>query len=223
MAAREPGATAAPFLIDYVADVVCPWCYLGWARLHGALKTRADLEARVSWRPYQLQFDIPEQGLPYAAFMAGLFPDPERRRQMDDHLAALGKAEGLEFRFDLMRVRPNTNAAHRVIRWAGDRGGAVAQAIMRAHFTEGRDIGDHQTLAGVAGEHGLDRQRVLERLHSGADVMAIDQECAAASRAGVSGVPFMIFASKIALSGAEAQERILQAIDKAVDLQDQPS
>lgn len=213
----------APFQVDYVGDVVCPWCYLGWTRLHAALETRADLQPQVVWRPYQLQFDIPEQGLPYAEFMAGLFPDAERRRQMDEHLTGLGAAEGLDFRFDLIAKRPNTNAAHRVIRWAGERGPAIAQAIMHAHFTEGRDIGDHQTLAGIADEHGMDQAKVLEGLTSGADVMAVDQECASASRAGISGVPFMIFASRVALSGAEAPERILQAVDKALELQAQDS
>ena len=66
---------SAPFQIDFVGDVVCPWCFLGWARLKAALKARPDLDAMVAWRPYQLQFDIPEAGLPYAEFMAGLFPD----------------------------------------------------------------------------------------------------------------------------------------------------
>ena len=117
-----------------------------------------------------------------------------------------------------MSVRPNTNAAHRVIRWAGEHGAAVAEAIMHAHFTQGRDIGDHQTLAAIADEQGVDVVMVLEGLTTGADVMAVDQECASASRAGISGVPFMIFDSRVALSGAEAQERILQAIDKAEEL-----
>jgi predicted DsbA family dithiol-disulfide isomerase len=80
----------APFQIDFVGDVVCPWCFLGWTRLQAALKLRAELEALVAWRPYQLQFDIPEDGLPYAEFMAGLFPDAERRKAMDERLTELG-------------------------------------------------------------------------------------------------------------------------------------
>ena len=72
-------------------------------------------------------------------------PDADRRRAMDERLGELGAAEGLDFRFDLIPKRPNTNAAHRVIRWAGPDGAAVGEAIMRAHFTQGRDIGDHGT------------------------------------------------------------------------------
>ena len=215
------GLASAPFQIDFIGDVVCPWCYLGWARLQAARAMRPQLNTLVAWRPFQLQFDIPEQGLPYAAFMAGLFPDPERRRQMDGHLAALGAAEGLDFRFDAIPMRPNTNAAHRVIRWAGERGGAMAEAIMRAHFSQGRDIGDPQVLAAIAGEQGLDAHAVLARLTAGDDVMAVDQDCVSASRAGISGVPFMIFGSRVAVSGAEAADRILAAIDQALALQAQ--
>ena len=207
----------APFPVDFVGDVVCPWCFLGWTRLKAALGARPELGAQVIWRPFQLQFDVPDEGLPYAEFMAGLFPDAERRRQMDQHLAALGAAEGLDFRFELMAVRPNTNSAHRVIRWAGRRGGEVADAIMRAHFTEGRNIGDPDVLAAVATDAGLDLGDVAARLRSDEDRREVDQDCVAASRAGISGVPFMIFAGRTALSGAESSERILHAVDKALE------
>jgi predicted DsbA family dithiol-disulfide isomerase len=211
------GAPAAGFQIDYVGDVVCPWCYLGWARLRSALAQRPDLPAQVIWRPYQLQLDVPEEGLPYAEFMAGIFPDPERRRQMDAHLAELGAAEGLDFRFDAIAMRPNTNAAHRLVRWAGEQGGAVAEATMRAHFAEGRDIGDPDTLAAIATEAGLPLGDVADRLRSGEDRMTVDQECVAASRAGISSVPFMVFGGRTALSGAEAPGNILYAIEKALE------
>lgn len=210
-------ASSARLQIDFVGDVVCPWCFLGWARLKRALKARPGLETLVAWRPYQLQFDIPADGLPYEAFMAGLFPDPERRRAMDERLAELGAEDGLDFRFDLIARRPNTNAAHRVIRWAGEDGGKVGEAIMTAHFSEGRDIGDPETLAAIAGEQGLDPDAVRSRLKAGDDVLAVDQDCVAASRAGITGVPFMIFAGKVALAGAEAAERIVMAIDRALE------
>ena len=93
----------------------------------------------------------------------------------------------------------------------------AAEAVMRAHFTEGRDIGDPETLAAIASEAGLDLGDVAARLRSGEDRRTVDQECVSASRAGISGVPFMIFAGRTALSGAESPERILHAIDKALE------
>jgi predicted DsbA family dithiol-disulfide isomerase len=212
-----PEAADAAFPIDFVGDVVCPWCYLGWTRLKAALASRPDLQAQVAWRPFQLQFDIPDEGLPYAEFMAAKFPDAERRREMDAHLSGLGAAEGLDFRFDRMALRPNTNAAQRVIRWAGAAGGQVAEAIMRGHFTDGRNIGDPDVLDAIAVEACLDLGDVAARLRSGEDLQAVDQECVAASRAGIDGVPFMIFAGRTALSGAESPERILYAVDKALE------
>jgi predicted DsbA family dithiol-disulfide isomerase len=211
------GEAAATFPVDFVGDVVCPWCFLGWTRLNAALARRPELPAHVVWRPFQLQFDIPDEGLPYAEFMAGLFPDAERRKQMDEHLTTLGAAEGLDFRFDRIAVRPNTNAAHRAIRWAGGRGGALAGAIMRAYFSEGRNIGDPDTLAAIARETGLDLGDLAARLRTDEDRRAVDQDCVMASRAGINGVPFTIFAGRIALSGAESAERILYAIDKTLE------
>ena len=213
---RAP-SSGAPFPIDFVGDVVCPWCYLGWTRLKAALAARPELTALVIWRPFQLQFDLPEEGLPYAEFMAGLFPDAERRRQMDQRLTDLGAAEGLDFHLDRIPVRPNTNAAHRVIGWSGVRGGELAEAIMRAHFSEGRNIGDPDTLAAIAQETGLDLGDVASRLRSAQDREAVDRDCMTASRAGISGVPFMIFAGRTALSGAESPERVLHAIDQALE------
>jgi predicted DsbA family dithiol-disulfide isomerase len=213
------GPAEATFPVDFVGDVVCPWCYLGWTRLKAALATRPDLTTFVAWRPFQLQFDIPDEGVPYAEFMAGLFPDADRRRQMDQRLADLGAVEGLDFRFDRIPKRPNTNVAHRVIRWAGLRGGELAEAIMRAHFSEGRNIGDPETVAAIVGQAGLDLGDVAARLRSGEDRRQVDQDCVAASRAGIGGVPFMIFAGRTALSGAESPDRILYAIDKALEPQ----
>jgi predicted DsbA family dithiol-disulfide isomerase len=216
----DDAAAPVVFPIDFVGDVVCPWCFLGWTRLKAALSQRPDLTPRLAWRPFQLQFDIPDEGLPYQAFMDGLFPEPGRREQMDRRLADLGAAEGLSFRLDAIRLRPNSNAALRVIRWAGPRGGAVAEAVMRAYFSEGRDIGDPSVLADLAAGAGFDADEVRGRLASGQDRQAVDQECGMASRAGISGVPFMILDNRVALSGAEAPARILQAIDKALALRE---
>ena len=104
-----------------------------------------------------------------------------------------------------------------MILWAGLEGGDLAPAIMRAHFSEGRDVGDPDTHAAIATETGLALGDVAARLRSGEDRQAVDQDCAAASRAGIGGVPFMIFGGRTALSGAESPERIVYAIDKALE------
>ena len=150
--------------------------------------------------------------------MDRLFPEPGRRTQMDERLTALGAAEGIGFHLDAIAMRPNTNAAHRVILWAGPDGGALAEAVMRAYFTQGRDIGDPSVLADLASGFGLDPADIRSRLASGQDRQAVDEQCRAAARAGVTGVPFTIIDNRVALSGAEEPARILMAVEKALEL-----
>ena len=211
--------TALP--IDFVADPVCPWCYLGWARLKAALAQRPDLEPAVTWRAYQLDPTIPAKGVDRKSYMAAKFGDPARMAAMSQRLNEAAAEAGLTMRFDDIPLRPNTNAAHRLIRWAQAEGKGVeaAEAVMRAYWTELRDIGDPEVLADLAEAIGMDRAGVLARLRSGDDREAVDQEHAAAARMGVSGVPFTIFANRLAVSGAEPPERLLLAIEKALEPQ----
>jgi predicted DsbA family dithiol-disulfide isomerase len=90
---------------------------------------------------------------------------------------------------------------------------------MRAHFTQGRNIADPEVLAAIAGEQGLDAVDALAYLRSGRDKDVVDTECQMASQAGVNGVPFMVFANRIAVSGAETPDRLVHAIDKAIEVQ----
>jgi predicted DsbA family dithiol-disulfide isomerase len=211
------GMTALP--IDFVADPVCPWCYLGWARLKTALAERPDLDPQVTWRAYQLDPTIPAEGVERQAYMTAKFGDPARMAAMSERLEDAAREAGLDLKLDDIPIRPNTNAAHRLIRWAQaqGKGPAVGEAVMRAYWTELRDIGDLEVLADIAGAAGMDRGAVLARLGSGEDRETIDREHEAASRMGIAGVPFTVFAGRIAVSGAEPPERLLLAIDEALE------
>jgi predicted DsbA family dithiol-disulfide isomerase len=206
--------------IDFVADPVCPWCYLGWARLQAALSQRPDLEPRIVWRAYQLDPAIPQAGVERRAYLEAKFGDPARIADMDRRLAQAAAEVGLVLRLGEIPIRPNTNAAHRLIRWAQDagRGPAAAEAVMAAYWSELKDIGDLEMLADIGQGVGMDRAAVLERLRSDADRELVDHEHEAAVRMGVSGVPLMVFAGRIAVSGAHSPEQLLAAIDKALEL-----
>lgn len=206
--------------IDFIADVVCPWCYLGWRRLEKALSMRPDVQAEVVWRPYQLDPTIPEEGVDRRAYMAAKFTDPDRRKAMVEALAEAAAEEGLALKLMDIPISPNTNAAQRLIRWAQGQGlqRPVMEGVMRAYFTELRDIGDPLVLADIAEANGMDRMMVLKLLSEGADKDVVAQEHMTAVRAGVTGVPFMIFGGKVAAVGAEAPERLAAAIDKALEM-----
>ncbi|GGL14573.1 DsbA family oxidoreductase [Caulobacter rhizosphaerae] len=208
-----------PLLIDLVADVVCPWCYLGWRRVRSALALRPDVEPLVVWRPYQLDPTLPEQGVDRKAYMAGKFKDPLKLKAVHAALVEAGAEEDIVFDFDVIERSPNTSAAHRLIRWAHGAGkqDAVVEALFAAYFTQGRDIGEPAVLADIGQSAGMDPVVILRLLSEGADKDVVAREHAMAVQAGVTGVPFAIFGGKLAVVGAESPENIAQAIDKALE------
>ena len=211
---------AAPMDVDFVADVVCPWCYIGWERLKQTLALRPGVAANIRWRPYQLNPELPEEGVDREALMASKFgSDPERMRQMGDHLRQQAAAAGLQIHPDEIEKSPNTNAAHRLIAWAGAEGKAaeVAEAVMAAYWTELKDIGDPEVLTGIGAAHGMDREALARRFAEGAGKEFVTRACETARQSGIQGVPFMIFADKVAVSGAYPPEQLVQAVDKALE------
>ena len=210
-----------PLHIDFIADVVCPWCYIGWRRLEQALAMRPDVAAEVVWRPYQLDPSIPEEGVDRRAYMEAKFgSDPDRRKAMLEALNEAASGVGLDLRLADIPISPNTNAAHRLIRWAQGQGlqQPVLEAVLNAYFVELKDIGDPVVLADLAETAGMERMTVLRLLSEGADKDAVTREHMMAVQGGVTGVPFMIFGGKVAAVGAEAPERLAMAIDKALEM-----
>ncbi len=219
--APSPKTDPAAMEVDFVADVVCPWCYIGWSRLKRALELRPGVAAGIRWRPYQLNPELPPEGVDRKALMAAKFgDDPERMRPMLDNLARQAAEDGLDLRFDQIEKSPNTNAAHRLIIWAEMQGlgPAVAEAVMRAYWTELRDIGDVKVLTEIAAAHGMDSEMIARRFAEGAGKDFVDRACQTASDSGIQGVPFMIFGNRVAVSGAHPASQLVEAMDKAAEL-----
>ena len=213
-------AGADPMDVDFVADVVCPWCYIGWERLKQTLELRPGVRANIRWRPYQLNPELPEEGVDRKALMAAKFgDDPERHAGMLDNLTQQAAAAGLEIKPGEIEKSPNTNAAHRLIVWAAADGKAaeVAEAVMHAYWTELKDIGDHAVLTEIGAAHGMDREALARRFAEGVGKEFVARACQTAMESGIQGVPFMIFADKVAVSGAYPPDQLVQAIDKALE------
>jgi predicted DsbA family dithiol-disulfide isomerase len=211
-----PAPTQAPVSIDVVSDVVCPWCYLGKQRLEAALASLPHPVA-VRWRPYQLDPTLPPEGKERRAYMLAKFGSSDRIEQAHARLAAMGAEEGIAFAFDRIAISPNTLDAHRLIRWAGAGSdpalqGAVVDALFRAYFVEGRNIGDRAVLADIAGACGLDAAEIAARLATDEDRAAVEAEVAEAQAIGVTGVPTFILAGRYALVGAQPAEEIARAL-----------
>ena len=211
-------STATPAVgtrIDIVSDAICPWCYIGKRHLETALATLAaeGLQFTVHWNPFQLNPDMPKEGVARAAYRAAKFGDPERVKAIDARVTQAAEGAGLAFHLDRIARTPNTIDAHRLIWFAGRKGvqDAVMEAVFHTYFIEGRDIGDHAVLADVAAEAGLDRANVLAFLASelaDPEMRAADQS---AREAGVNGVPSFFLDGYSVFSGAMPAEQMAEA------------
>lgn len=201
--------------IDIISDVVCPWCFIGKRRLEKALASRPEIAAEITWRPFQLNPDMPEEGMPRAEYIASKFGDSSHSRRIHQTIAEAGASVGIDFAFDRIRRSPNTRNAHRLIRFATrqGRGDAVVDRLFRGYFLEGRDIGDLATLADIASESGLDHEETRAFLGSRAERDEIIAEDRNARRLGINAVPCYIFAGQYAVSGAQEPEFFLPVFD----------
>jgi predicted DsbA family dithiol-disulfide isomerase len=203
--------------VDIFADVVCPWCFIGKRRFERARAMRPETPVETMLRPFQLNPDMPRGGVPADEFFAAKFGDAHAMSERRGMVAAVGESVGIEFAFERIAREPNTLDAHRLIRFALRHGAAdpVVEALFHAHFITGRDVGDHATLAAIAGEAGLDQSAALQFLTSDAEAAAIEAEDQEARRIGITGVPCYIFDRQYAVAGAQEPEFFLPIFDLA--------
>jgi len=203
--------------IDIVSDVICPWCFIGKRRLERALKMRPEVGVSIGWRAFQLNPDMPREGMPRQEYLAAKFGGAGQARRIYTAVEQAGAGEGIDFAFDCIRRTPNTINAHRLIRFASGegRGGDMVEALFRAYFLDGRDIGAVSELAAIAAEAGFDDAAAAAWLASDRGREAVIAEDRAARRAGIEGVPCFVVDGGYALSGAQEPEFFLPLFDIA--------
>lgn len=204
-----------PVRIDVVSDIVCPWCFIGKARLEKALALRPDIPVEVHFRPYFLNDWIPREGISREEYLTTKFGSVEKYAHIAQRVAAAASEEGLTYAIDKVSRQPNTTDAHRLIYWADKIGKApqMKQKLMNLYFTEGADLTSRDVLAKAATDIGLGDVR--EKLDNETDTAEIEREALAAKEAGIQGVPMFIFGGKFAVSGAQAPDYLAQAIERA--------
>lgn len=204
---------AAAFSIDVYSDMVCPWCFLGKRRLEAAFAERPGLAVDVRWRPFELNPDMPALGVDRGEYMDRKFGDSARVRATQDRLAELGRALGIDYRFEAITRVPNTRAAHALARAAGARQGAVIEALFQAYFEQGRDIGDLGELERIATAAGLDGRVSRAALTAATALAEVAAEEGASEELGIRGVPLFVFAGRWTVSGAQEPATLLAAFD----------
>jgi len=202
--------------LEIVADVVCPWCFIGKRRLERALAMRPGVEIELSWRAFQLNPDMPPDGMPRDRYLQLKFGARNSERALAA-LAAAGRAEGIAFAFDRIRRAPNTLRAHQLIRLAGEIGceEAVVEFLFSAYFVEGQDIGDTNVLVDIGRECGLDPAATRRALGRDTALQEARAENNRARRLGINAVPCFVFDGGYAISGAQEPEMFLPLFDLA--------
>jgi len=199
--------------IEIVSDVICPWCYIGKKRLEKALSLIGDgISPTLTWRPFQLNPEMPEGGMARADYRRRKFGSVERGAELDARVAAEGRGEGIAFAFDRIQRTPNTSQAHRLIELAQrqGRGQGVVDALFRAYFEEARDIGDAAVLESIARASGVSGWPAQ------ADARGVAQLEETMRGFGISGVPTFIIDRKVGISGAHPPETLAQVVRDAI-------
>ena len=201
-----------------VSDTICPWCYVGKRRFERALAARPEITPEIEWRPFELNPQMPAEGLDRKAYIGAKFGGDERADEIYDAIRAAGEGEDIPFAFDDITRVPNTIASHRLIAWAHPRGrqDEMVEALFRAYFLSGKDIGEIDVLAEAAGATGLKKSEARAYLASEEGMEETKAEAWEAKRLGISGVPCFVFDGKYAVSGAQEPEVFSQVFDLAL-------
>lgn len=201
--------------IDIYSDTICPWCFIGKRRLERALADRPQSALTISWKAFQLNPQMPPEGIDRQRYLELKFGGPAGAQQIYDQVRQVGAQEGIDFAFDAIKHTPNTLDSHRLIRHgaAAGRQDQVVQALFDAYFLEGRDVGDSEVLVDVAASAGLDPDAVRTYLASDQDRDSVAAEDAHARHIGIQGVPTYILNGKYVLSGAQPPEVLFNMFD----------
>lgn len=204
--------------LDILSDPICPWCYIGKANLDRAIAEVGDNPFVIDWRIFQLNPDMPAEGMDRKSYLETKFGGPERARETYARIEAAATEAGLEIQFDRIPRTPNTMDAHRLIRWSRATGHQtlLVERLFADYFTHGRDISDQDTLLDAARSVGMEREVVAQLLSGDADRDQLREEDAAAREMGVNGVPCFILGGRYVIQGAQPVETWTRLIGELI-------
>lgn len=203
-----------PVKLDILSDPICPWCYIGKTLLDRALAEEIDHPFVIEWHPFQLNPDMPPEGMDRRAYLENKFGGKDAAIRVYGQIADHAESIGLPLNLGGIQRTPNTVNAHRLIHWAGleEKQTAVVDGLFKAYFEDGKDIGDTTVLIEIANAAGMDAA-VTQRLLDGPSDRDMVQERDAHSRKmGASSVPTFVIANQHVVPGAQPPELWKQVI-----------
>jgi len=205
--------------IDIISDIVCPWCYIGEARLKKAMEyVKAEFNFAVTYHPFELNQRMPEEGKEAISYFSERFGGEQRMKQIFAQTTATARAEGLAFDLTKQAVAPNTFLAHRVIAYAKSKGKQlpIVHDLFLAYFAEGKNIGDKNVLTQIISKHGMDMNEA-EAILSGDEFSdEVRDEQLHWIKQGISSVPSFIIQHKYFVQGAQPPESFIEFFREAV-------
>jgi len=206
--------------IDIISDTVCPWCFIGKRRLERALAMRPNITAEITWHPFQLNPEMPPDGIERQIYLKAKFGSSERAKDIYRAVDQASVCEKLDLQLDDIKRMPNSLQSHRLLHYARrhDKQDVVAENLFQSYFFYGIDIGSIAHLIKIAAESGLDGEDVRSYMESSEDIELVRGHDLQSRKLGVSGVPCFIIAEEYAISGAQESEVFLQVFDAAKEL-----
>jgi len=202
--------------IQIISDPICPWCYIGKTRFERALAARPEHGLEISWKPFQLNPNMPPEGMDRREYLEHKFGGKEPAVEVYAGIQKAAESDGLEVALDQIKRTPNTINAHRLIHWAGIEGvqNEAVAALFIANFKEGKDISDPALLAEIAESVGMDRAMTERLLDSDAEISEIRAEDQKAREMGVQGVPTFLIDGQYVVTGARETAFWIDLIDE---------
>lgn len=218
--ASTPGrlSGAATLHVEVIADLACPFCYIGKRRLDTALDAVGG-PSEITWYPYQLNPEMPADGMAFDAYLSRRFGSPASVQPALERLVAEGRREGIEFRFDRLGQVPNTLLAHQLMQLAGQRGvdqTRLAEDLMQAFFERGEDIGRRDVLLAIARRNGIPADAVEQSWADTNSRQIVLSREAQVRASGLSGVPGFLLNRRLLVVGAQPADALISAFDQAM-------
>ena len=194
--------------LDIYSDPICPWCYIGKIHLERALKTLNENPFHIKWHPFQLNPEMPKNGMGRKKYLEQKFGSISSFASAYRPVIEHTKNFNIDLKLDKIQTTPNTINAHRIINWAvlEDCQNKIVSELFKAYFVNGLDLGSNTILAKLASKYFMDEKSILRLLNSDNDISKIIDEDRTARRMGIKAVPMFIVADQYAVSGAQTAD-----------------
>ena len=200
--------------IKVFADTICGWCYIGHSRLLNAFSYFENISFDVEHKPFQLNPDMPKEGIRRIDYLKSKFGSKEAAQPMYDSMVEEAKKENLKFNLDKIQVTPNTCLSHILIKLAFNKkiGHQVLSKIYNSYFSKGENIGDADILISIGKSQNISEKEIIDSFSADKEISEINKSNIIARSMGINGVPFFEINNKIYISGAQSSANLIEAI-----------